>query len=352
MTRTILRGLAVLAALALGLGLLVAAGNDYRFEEERVVVPVPGGALEAVVARPRGTARGLVVFVHGDGPVDATHDGLYRPWFEAAADAGFATLSWSKPGVGASSGNWLSQSMDERAAEVSHVLGWAAAQPDLPTGTTVLWGASQAGWVLPQVVRTRSDVDAVVAVSPAVNWLRQGRFNLLAELDHAGADEAAREEAVAASDRTRALLESGADHTRYLARTTEADPMDAERWGFVARNFRADATADLEAAAARHLPVLLTLGSEDRNVDVDETEATYRRILGDDVTVARFEAAHSMARPAVEESDALGLLAAVARPRALLAPGVLSTYRDFLAALAPPAAAGTANLRMRSPGRP
>ena len=106
--------------------------------------------------------------------------------------------------------------------------------------------------------------------------------------------------------------------------------MDAERWGFVLRNFRADATADLEAAAARHVPVLLLLGSHDRNVDVDETAATYRRILGDDVAVARFEAAHSMARPAVEESGALGLLTAVLWPRALLAPGVLGTYRDFL----------------------
>ena len=109
--------------------------------------------------------------------------------------------------------------------------------------------------------------------------------------------------------------------------------MDAERWGFVLRNFRADATADLEAAAARHVPVLLLLGSHDRNVDVEETEATYRRILGDDVAVARVEAAHSMARPAVEDSGAIGLLTAVLRPRALLAPGVLGTYRDFLAAL-------------------
>ena len=333
MKRTILRGFAVLGVLALALGLLVVVGNDYRIEEERITVPVPGGTLDAVVAHPQGTAHGLVVLVHGDGAVEATHDGLYRPWFEAAADAGFATLSWSKPGVGGSSGNWLSQSMDERAAEVSRVLDWAAAQPDLPTGTTVLWGASQAGWVLPEVVRSRSDVDAVVAVSPAVNWLRQGRFNLLAELDHDGADAAARQEAIAASDRTRALLESGADHARYLARTTEARPVDAERWGFVLRNFRADATADLEAAAARHVPVLLQLGSQDRNVDVEETEATYRRILGDDVRVARFRAAHSMARPAVEESDALGLLTAAVRPRELLAPGVLATYRDFLGAL-------------------
>nr|WP_205707495.1 alpha/beta hydrolase [Kineococcus vitellinus] len=322
-----------MGALVLALALLVVVGHDYRLQEERLAVPVPGGSLRAVLARPPGTAHGLVVVVHGDGPVEATHDGLYRPWFEAAADAGFATLSWSKPGVGGSSGDWLAQSMAERAAEVSHVLDWAAAQPDLPTGTVVLWGASQAGWVLPRVVRSRSDVDAVVAVAPAVNWLRQGRFNLLAELEHEGADASARREAIAASDRTRALLEAGADHARYLAGTSDAEPLDAARWGFVLRNFRADATADLRAAADRHVPVLLALGTSDRNVDVAETEATYRRLLGEDVEVARFQAAHSLARPAVEESDALGLLTALVRPRALLAPGVLDTYRGFLAGL-------------------
>ncbi|MEU4427277.1 alpha/beta hydrolase [Actinoplanes sp. NPDC024001] len=316
--------------LVLALGGLVVVGNSYRFAEDRVSVPVPGGSLDAVVAYPQGTARGLVVFVHGDGPVDATQNGLYRPWFEAAADAGFATLSWSKPGVGGSTGNWLRQTMDERAAEVAHALDWAATQPRLATGTTVLWGASQAGWVLPKVVRSRPQVDAVVAVSPAVNWLRQGRFHLLAELDHDGADERARQQAVEASDRTRELLAAGADHGRYLAQTTDPEPMSADRWGFVLRNFRADATADLRAAAGRHLPVLLTLGTADRNVDVAETESTYRRILGDDLTVATFDAAHSMARPAVEDSDALGLLTATFWPRALLAPGVLDTYRDFL----------------------
>lgn len=46
---------------------------------------------------------------------------------------------------------------------------------DPPTSFTVLWGASQAGWVLPKVASSRVDIDAVVAVSPAINWLRQDR---------------------------------------------------------------------------------------------------------------------------------------------------------------------------------
>ncbi|BAL88302.1 putative X-Pro dipeptidyl-peptidase [Actinoplanes missouriensis 431] len=312
---------------------VVLIGNDYRIDETRLTIPTTGGSLDAVLAAPKvGTARGLVVMIHGDGPVEATHDGLYRPWFEAAADAGFATLAWSKPGVGASTGDWLRQSMDDRAAEASAAIDWARRQPGVPSGPLVLWGASQAGWVLPKVAATRDDVSAVIAVSPAVNWLRQGRYNLLAELDHDGADADERARAIAASDRTRQLLAEDAGYDTYRSNTLDTEPMDAARWDFVRRNYRSDATADLRAMSAKPVTVLLMLGEHDRNVDIAETEATYQRILGDKVTTARFDAAHSMARPVMEDSTVAGLVTGVFWPRALFAGGVLHAYRDFLAA--------------------
>lgn len=88
--------------------------------------------------------------VHGDGPVEATHDGLYAPWLEGAADAGSATLPRKKPGVGGPDGDWLAQSMNDRAAEVCAALDWAHQRNEAPTGTIVLWGASRARWVLPR----------------------------------------------------------------------------------------------------------------------------------------------------------------------------------------------------------
>lgn len=327
--------LGTVAALVAALGATTALGNDFRYEERHLAIPVADGSLDAVLTRPTGPAEpaGLVVMVHGDGPVDATRDGLYAPWFEAAADAGYATLSWSKPGVGGSTGSWLDESMADRAAEVGAAIDWARTQPDVPTRRVVLWGASQAGWVLPTVVATRDDVDAVVAVGTAISWLRQGRFHLDARLDDAHADAATRAREVAEHERSVALLERGASHAEYLAGTTDAEPMDAARWAFVARNVHADATADLHAAAARDIPWLLMIGTHDRNVDVDETATTYRAILGDRVSVRRFDAAHSMARTTVEDSRVVGLAVGIVWPRALLAPGVLDTYRDALRAI-------------------
>lgn len=268
--------------------------------------------------------------VHGDGAVDATQDGLYSPWFEGAADAGFATLSWSKPGVGGSTGNWLDQSMEDRAAEANAAIDWARAQSDMPTDRIILWGASQAGWVIPAVAASRDDIDGMVMVGTAINWLAQGRFNLLAELDHAGATEAEREEAIAESDAVRGFLTEDTGFDQYLAATTDDAPMTADRWAFVARNMNADATADLHRASTRGIPVFLLAGTQDRNVDMAETEEVYRDIFGDALSVQHVDSVHSMARPIVDDNAAIGILVGTFWPRALLAPGVIDGYTGFL----------------------
>ena len=330
-TRFLLVAAGVLVAAFVALVGVALVGNDFRFSERLVSIPGPEGNLDGVLTLPEdGAARGVVLMVHGDAAAEATQGGFYDPWFEGAADAGFATISWSKPGVEGSDGNWLSQSMSDRAAEVEAVLDWAEQHDGVPTDSIVLWGASQAGWVLPKVVAARADVDGVVAVGPAINWLRQGRFNLLAELDHDHASTQERERAIDESDQTRELLERGASYEDYLAATDSADPMSEDRWGFVLRNFGADAEADLVAAADRDVLVHLMVGTHDRNVDIAETEEVYRSIFGSSLSVTHLDGAHSLARTVMEDNDVVGLATAVFWPRALLAPGAIDDYSSFL----------------------
>lgn len=312
---------------------LMLVGNDYRFTQVAVEIPTAQGHLNGVLTLPAESRepRGVVVMVHGDGPADANQNGLLSPWFESAADAGFATLSWSKPGVSGSSGNWLDQSMQDRATEVEVALDWAIAQPHIPTDRIVLWGASQAGWVVPKVVAARHDIDAVVAVGTAINWHSQGRYNLLAELDHSSATSAQRTAALATSDTVNALLRRGATHEEYLAATPEDDPMDEQRWRFVMRNMDADATADLRASANRGIPILLLAGQHDRNVDVAETERVYRGTFGAALSVHRVDAVHSMARPIVGDNELVGTVVGVFWPRAVFPPEVMDAYGAFLA---------------------
>ncbi|MEV7221614.1 alpha/beta hydrolase family protein [Streptomyces sp. NPDC007126] len=325
--------LVTVLVVAVGLVGVVLWQNDYDMEEQRVSIRHGGHTLNGVLSVPRDGHRrhGLVVYVHGDGPVDATHDDGYKPMWEANAKAGYASLSWDKPGVAGAPGNWLDQSMDDRADEAAAAIAWARARPDIDGNRIGLWGASQAGWVLPKIA-AKTPVSFVIAVSPAINWLRQGRYNLLAELRADGASAARTEAEVAKSDTTRRLLGRHATFEEYV-RTMggDADGMTADRWGFVSRNYTADATRDLRALLG--VPVLLTLAGHDINVDTADTERTYHKELdaGGALTVRRYpDATHSLLKQSIEQSDLKITLTALFSPRSLFADGFLDDQRQFL----------------------
>ncbi|GAA1504098.1 CocE/NonD family hydrolase [Streptomyces albidochromogenes] len=320
---------------AAGLVGVVIRQNTYDLREERVTVRHGGHSLDGVLATPkdRRGPYGLVVFVHGDGAIDATHDGFYRPLWESFAAAGYASLSLSKPGVGGSSGNWLDQSMDDRADETVAAIAWAHRRPDVDSRRIGLWGASQAGWVLPKVAARVPDVRFLIAVSPAVNWRQQGRYNLLAQMREDGASARQTAAALRRRDTTLRLLRRDAPFSAYRDAVDDAPGsprMTADRWRFVKKNHTADATADLRAV--RGTRVLLVLAGHDVNVDVADTEAAYRKLLP--ARLLRVEhypdATHSLVRHDVEKSELKLTLTAVVAPRALFASQFLAGQRQFV----------------------
>ncbi|MGW7198193.1 alpha/beta hydrolase family protein [Streptomyces chryseus] len=320
---------------AAGLGGVVIRQNTYDIREERVSLRHGKHNLDGVLATPkdRRGPYGLVVFVHGDGAIDATHDGFYRPLWESFAEAGYASLSLSKPGVGGSSGNWLDQSMDDRADETAAAVAWAHRRPDLDRRRIGLWGASQAGWVLPKVAARVPDLRFVIAVSPAVNWRQQGRYNLLAQLREDGASTEQRAAALRRRETTLRLLRRDASFSAYRDAVEDAPGpprMTADRWRFVKKNYTADATADLRAV--RGTRVLLVLAGHDINVDVADTEAAYRKLLPAPLLrVGHYpDATHSLLRHDVERSELRLTLTAVLAPRALFASGFLADQRQFV----------------------
>ncbi|MGW8988113.1 alpha/beta hydrolase family protein [Streptomyces parvus] len=307
--------------------------NSYDMDERRVTIRHGGHTLNGVLAIPRDGRKhhGLVVYVHGDGPVDATHDDGYKPLWESNAQAGCASLSWDKPGVAGSSGDWLDQSMDDRAYEAAAAIAWARARPDIDGNRIGLWGASQAGWVLPKIA-AKTPVSFVIAVSPAINWLQQGRYNLLAELRADCASAARTKAEVAKSDTILRLLERQATFEEYIkAMRGDADGMTADRWGFISKNYTADATQDLRTL--RGVPVLLALAGHDLNVDTADTKRVYHNVLdaGGGLTVKHYpDAAHSLLKQSMEQSDLKITLTALFSPRSLFADGFLGSQGQFL----------------------
>ncbi|WP_084264368.1 alpha/beta hydrolase family protein [Actinomadura macra] len=323
--------LAALVLVAAAAGWVVYQ-NDYDLAEQKVTITGGAQPLQGVLALPahgRGP-YGLVVFVHGDGPADATQDTFYRPIWEAMAKAGYASLSWNKPGVDGAPGNWLHQSMQDRADETVAAIEWAKRRSDIDPDRIGLWGASQAGWVMPKVARQSPDVRFVVAVSPAINWLRQGRYNLLAELRarHASPSETAAR--IAQSDRERSAFRTGQTYERYKAAGGDVSGISRDRWAFIAKNHTSDASADL---AAVRVPVLLVLAGHDINVDVADTEAGYRRHvrMPGQLRILRYpDATHALVRKDVEDSTVKTVVVAIAAPRSLFVPGYLRDQRRYL----------------------
>ena len=336
-------------AIGVGVVILVTAGylvwvarqHSFDIDTSEITFTHKGHKIVGTLATPREPGpHGLVVFVHGDGSINADSDGYYLAIWESFARAGFAALSWDKPGVGRSGGDWESYSMSDRADLALAALDAVIGRPDIDSNRIGLWGASQAGWVLPKIANRHAGIRFIMAVSPAINWLDQGRFNELQELAKEGATETEVAAAVAYSDAVRSLLDRNATYDEYLALAPAAirvhghhdQPMSAQRWRFAAINYRSDARADL--ATLPNMPVLLQIAGQDRNVDATETEAVYREFLGQRLRVQRYpNAHHSMVRADIDEGSPWFWATALFAIRDLYANGFLADGEAFLDSL-------------------
>ena len=102
--------------------------------------------LAGVLCLPHGSPPyQAVVFIHGSGP--AGRDGLtmFPPMWETFAQRGIASLSWDKPGVGESSGDWRFQSAIDRAQESLAAIQFLQQHPEIDASRIGFWGSSQAG---------------------------------------------------------------------------------------------------------------------------------------------------------------------------------------------------------------
>jgi pimeloyl-ACP methyl ester carboxylesterase len=242
----------------------------------------------------------VVILVHGDGPMPFDAFGYYRPIWKAFAQRGIATFSWDKPGIGGSTGDWLQQSMDDRTENVKNAIEYLKTLDKTVDANNIgVMGFSQAGWVLPKIARQQSDVDFAVFTGTAINWERQGQYY----------------RSVSNNDNTDALyyqkledsfltqsLKNGLSFDEYVKAfkgiaSTEASfdeqlLNDKARYGFIAKNWHADAEADL---AKIDIPVLAVFGQDDLNVDIADSISVYKKVFAGRsanlLTIKEFEGA-------------------------------------------------------------
>lgn len=307
-------------------------GLDRRASES-FAFDANGLRLAGTLWLPDHTATAAVVLVHGDGPQDRTSQQGYDPLINALLDAGIAVVSWDKPGIGGSQGNWLNQSMTDRYVDVLSALSSLRNKlQGIPVGAL---GVSQAGWVLPRLAP--GDADFIVLVGGAVSWSRQGDYYTRTRLKRTGMSdpdiETAMAEITAADDRLFA--------SSQVPPVALLDGMTPARWAFVRRNRQEDATSALKQL---DIPLLALWGADDLNVDPEVNATLYRKTVGGNHPANRIEvipnATHGLLRAVpynaqlTSEWSWLTTMRFLMENRHAYAPGALETINEWVHARA------------------
>lgn len=244
--------------------------------------------LSAVLNVPKNLPKDsltLLVFVHGDGALPANAHGYYEPIWRHLAAKGVATLAWDKKGVGESQGNWLQQDMQARAQEVRDALKHMRASKKWQFSKIGVIGFSQGGWVLPLLsADSKESINCMIIVSGAVNWMQQSNYLTVQKLKRAGKTQEEVAKGVAQNKADHAFLLQKKNYEAYVARERKKQAasgaklrlMSKERYYFVQKNIRADATKGLQRLKC---PVLALFGDKDLNVNFEESVSVYRRVF-------------------------------------------------------------------------
>lgn len=339
--RKIAIAVAVLAMISLVLGVWLFRGQrDYdlsRYDQRDLDFHTETATLAGTLIVPRGgnSAGPIVLFVHGDGPQDRFLDGGYAPMMNVFLDNGIGVYSWDKAGIGDSTGNWLDQSMNDRATEALAAFDAVRRETGVDNQIGFI-GFSQAGWVLPKVALVETDAFYVI-VGGATNWQQQGDYYATIRLRNDGKTDAEIQNHVAAGNAdAERFFAPPANYETYLANTDDDPPMDEDRFRFVATNYTADSTDELPLITA---PILAIFGEDDLNVDATKEAAIYEQALADNnpdnEVVLWPDASHSLLKPAYNyqlgsQWPIFRSITAVADGRGIFAPGVLDFISDWI----------------------
>lgn len=304
--------------------------NSFSMVEQAVEIPSPEGKLTGTLVLPKNYSEklGLVLFIHGDGEIEASHHDGYKPLWERLASLGYASLSLNKRGINGSEGSWLNQSMDDRVQEAREAIAWAKTQSIIDEKRIGVWGASQAGWVIPKLA-AKERLAFNIIVSPAINWLSQGKYLTRTQMEKDGFSETEIQGQEAYNQQVRKLLKKNAPYEEYVKFAQKNNVLPRERWTFISKNFSSDATNDLSNFTS---PVLLLLGEEDIHVNVKETEMVYRKTVTPSLlTVVVFpNTEHSMLSTKTADSQFRAVLISLFAPRQITVEGYMDQIEQFL----------------------
>ena len=238
--------------------------------QRELTFTVDDAVLSGTLITPKDViAPPVAIIVHGDGAQDRFSNGGSLPLIGTLVDAGIGVFSWDKAGVGTSTGNWLNQSMDDRADEVLAASLAVSALNGIDGSRVGFLGFSQAGWVLP-LVANRIVPSFTVIVGGAVSWRDQGTYFNRIELTSQGFSADMIEQRLAERMRDNDIVFG------VSADPSSRPKMEVERFGFVAGAYWEDSTHSIPKMKG---PVLAIWGEDDLNVDAHNNSEIFSKQL-------------------------------------------------------------------------
>ncbi|MFC1693049.1 alpha/beta hydrolase family protein [Candidatus Latescibacterota bacterium] len=171
--------------------LCTAVNSTYADEEEtywleeEISFATGDFTLYGVLVKPEGSGPfPVVIFIHGDGPINRTMLGYYEPIWGKFVKAGYACISWDKPGIGKSTGTFGDGTLfHDRASIAAGAVSFLKAREDIDGKRIGLWGISQAGYIMPMLTTISDDISFMIAVSsPGMNSIAQGAYFIKKQL--------------------------------------------------------------------------------------------------------------------------------------------------------------------------
>jgi hypothetical protein len=236
----------------------------------------------------------VVIFVMGSGPATRNGYGSLPPLWSAFAEAGIASFAWDKPGVGASTGDWRAQSNHDRASEAVAALESIAHHPAIDGARIIVWGISQAGWVLPLMFQHTPRIAGLIAVSvPVGTGAEQELYRVAHTLPADGFSDDETRAAVAFTRQRLALMQQKAPFEQVLTLQTihrheswfEAlGWLDEAQYRFLQTNAFFSPEPLLRAIPC---PILALFGEKDCIVDHQESRTWFTALANqrDDATI-------------------------------------------------------------------
>ncbi len=218
----------------------------------------------------------LVIFVHGDGPSDRTLNGAYNFIINHLLKAGYACFSYDKAGIGKSSGNWLDQSMNDRAKEITEFIPVINEKINLKSIGVLAF--SQGGWVCSELALLDAPLDFYIVAGGAIDWMKQRIYfeKQYAKSSNFSAEET--EKYLHYIQKCDEFIKNNDydSYTNYVNSYTYEKPMTKERFNFVYLNYKSNA---ISGAKEIRVPFLGIFGDSDKNIDVDDSIKTYEKIF-------------------------------------------------------------------------